>query len=201
MPPSDSLTTLREAARNCRACDLYRHATQTVFGEGQSRARILVVGEEPGDVEDREGQVFVGPAGKLLDRALEEAGIQRPQIYLTNAVKHFKFEERGKRRIHKKPNSDEIEACWPWLVAEMAIVRPRIVVALGVTASQSLLSSKATIKTHRGKFLDTQWAKALYVTVHPASILRALPEEHKTQFEAFVKDWKAIKAWLGRQGP
>jgi DNA polymerase len=173
IPARPSLQNVREAAADCRACDLWKRGTQTVFGEGNRKARIMLVGEQPGDQEDLAGHPFVGPAGKVLDRALEEAGIDRTQIYLTNVVKHFKWEPRGKRRIHKKPNATEIAACRPWLDTEIALVRPRAIVALGATAAQALLGRAFKVSEHRGKFVPSPLAPVVMATVHPSSILRA----------------------------
>src|SRR5437588_2656763 len=155
-PDSSSLSTVREAARNCTACHLYKRATQTVFGEGPKKASIMLVGEQPGDYEDLAGKPFVGPAGKIMDRALEEAGIDRKKVYVTNAVKHFKWQPRGKRRIHQKPNATEVAACRPWLEAEITNVRPKLVVLMGATAAQALLGSSFRVTQHRGEVIDTE---------------------------------------------
>ena len=191
------LTPVRAAAKKCRACDLYKHATQTVFGEGPARARIMMVGEQPGDVEDLAGHPFVGPAGKLLDRALAEAGIDREAVYLTNAVKHFKFEPRGKRRIHKKPNAAEIGACRPWLDTEIALVKPRVLVCLGATAAQALLGRGFKVTSQRGTFVPSPLAPRVTATVHPSSILRA-PDEtsRRSEMRLFVRDLKRVAAAL-----
>lgn len=196
VPDSRSISVLREAALGCHACDLYRRATQTVFGAGSKSARMVIVGEQPGDAEDRQGQPFVGPAGRLLDKALLEAGIEKSDVYVTNAVKHFKFEERGKRRIHQKPNGTEVRACRPWLESEINAIRPELLVALGVTATQALLAKKVAIKDYRAHFLDHPWSRKLFVTIHPSAILRARDEDREREYREFVKDWKAVREWL-----
>jgi len=183
------LERLRDEACSCRNCDLWRDATQTVFGEGNPSADVMVVGEQPGDIEDRQGKPFVGPAGKLLDRAFAEAGIDRSKLYVTNAVKHFKFEMRGKRRIHKKPNVVQIEACKPWLIAEIELVRPALVVALGATAAQALLGRAFKLTQHRGEVFHPEGLPPVTATVHPASILRARDDESRhEEMKAFVDD-------------
>src|SRR6058998_2619292 len=171
-PDSSNLSTVREAAENCTACHLYKNATQTVFGEGPKKAPIMLIGEQPGDSEDLAGKPFVGPAGKIMDRALEEAGIDRSQVYVTNAVKHFKWEPRGKRRIHQKPNSREIAACRPWLEAELRIVKPKLVVALGATAAQTIFGPTFRVTREPGKVLSSKLAPRVLATVHPSSLLR-----------------------------
>jgi uracil-DNA glycosylase len=197
VPPGATLAELREAAQKCKGCELYRHATQAVLGEGPSRARILMVGEQPGDKEDLAGKPFVGPAGGLLTRALEEAGIDRPDVYITNAVKHFKFEERGKRRIHKKPSETEIVACRPWLDAEFALIKPKIVVCLGATAAHSIIGKKHRLLEERGRFFEHSIAGFVTATVHPSAILRApTPEQRHAAYEAFVADLKAVRQKL-----
>src|SRR5881397_3001861 len=180
-PPTSSLSEVREASRECTACHLYKRATQTVFGEGPRGAPIMLVGEQPGDYEDVAGKPFVGPSGKIMDRALEEAGIDRSQVYVTNAVKHFKWEPRGKRRIHKKPNSREIAACRPWLEAELRIVRPRLVVCLGATAAQTIFGPTFRVTRDRGKVLTSDLVPNCQVvaTVHPSSLLRQPDEESR----------------------
>ena len=199
-PGFRSLAAARQAARACRACDLYKHATQAVFGEGPARARVMMVGEQPGDAEDLAGHPFVGPAGKLLDRALAEAGIDRRLVYLTNAVKHFKFEPRGKRRIHKKPDSAEIGACRPWIETEIALVKPRILVCLGATAAQALLGRAVKVTAQRGTFVPSPLAPRVTMTVHPSSILRAPDDEsRRADMKLFVRDLKRIAAELGKQ--
>ncbi|MGI8563637.1 MAG: UdgX family uracil-DNA binding protein [Candidatus Dormibacter sp.] len=188
-PSGLPLPRLRAAARGCRACDLWQNATQTVFGEGEPAARLLLVGEQPGDHEDREGRPFVGPSGALLDRALEEVGIARPDAYVTNAVKHFKWVPRGKRRLHQKPNAAEIGACAPWLEAEVAAVRPQLLVALGATAAQALFGRSFRVLAQRGQMLSTVLGLPGLGTVHPSSILRAPDEEaYRLAYQAFVKD-------------
>jgi len=196
-PERRSLPRLRDAAAGCRGCDLYRNATQTVFGEGASGAEIVMVGEQPGDREDLEGAPFVGPAGRLLDRALEEVGIDRRKVYVTNAVKHFKWTPRGKRRIHKRPSAEEVRACRPWLDAELAAVKPRVLVALGAIAAQALLGRQFRLTEHRGEFVESPLAPLVTATVHPSSILRAPddPSRHEAM-EAFVKDLRVVAAAL-----
>jgi uracil-DNA glycosylase len=195
-PPPSSLTTLsalREAAAGCRACDLYKTGTQTVFGEGAEHAEIMFVGEQPGDREDIEGKPFVGPAGRLLDEALEQAGIDRTRVYITNAVKHFKWKPQGKRRLHQKPNAGEINACRPWLDAEIAVVKPRVLVLLGATAAQALLGRDFRVTQERGKFIERPRLPLMMATVHPSSILRA-PDDETRELErrAFVQDLKRL---------
>lgn len=197
VPAGATLPQLHDAAQRCEGCDLYRNATQAVLGEGPAAARIVVVGEQPGDKEDLAGLPFVGPAGGLLSRALEEAGIERPDVYITNAVKHFKFEERGKRRIHKKPSETEIVACRPWLEAEIAIVRPEVIVCLGATAARAVIGKQHRLLEERGHFFDHPMAKTVTATVHPSSILR-LPDADRrhVEYEAFVSDLKAVRSKL-----
>src|ERR1700691_4903799 len=179
IPRSGSLQALRNASRNCKACDLWRNATQTVFGEGPRGAKIMMIGEQPGNQEDLEGKPFVGPAGKLLDEALLAAGVDRAQIYLTNAVKHFKWEPRGKRRIHKKPSAREIAACRPWFDAEVEAVEPALIVCLGATAAQALLGRSFRVTQNRGKALAVPDMPPVLATVHPSSILRAPDDESR----------------------
>jgi uracil-DNA glycosylase family protein len=196
-PERLSLTSLRDAARDCRACPLWRTGTQTVFGEGRKASRLLLVGEQPGDKEDLEGRPFVGPAGRLLDEALEEAGIDRSDAYVTNAVKHFKWVGRGKRRIHQKPNASEIAACRPWLEAEFAVVTPGVLVCLGATAAQALLGRGVRVTRDRGRPLETTLAPVAFATVHPSSILRAPDAEARRREHAlFVDDLRAAAAAL-----
>ena len=186
---------LRQLAASCRACDLWKTATQTVFGEGPSKSRIMLVGEQPGDQEDRAGHPFVGPAGKLLDEALAEAGIDRANVYITNVVKHFKWSasERGKRRIHKKPRTVEISACRPWLDAELRVVKPQVLVCLGASAAQALLGKGFSVSRQRGQLVETTLAPFTTATVHPSSILRAPDDEARhQQMRAFVDDLKKI---------
>ena len=178
-PDTSSLATMREAAAHCTACHLYKRATQTVFGEGPKRAAMMLIGEQPGDYEDVAGKPFVGPAGKIMDRALAEAGIDRSQVYVSNAVKHFKWEPRGKRRIHQKPNSREIAACRPWLEAELRIVKPNLVVAMGATAAQAIFGPGFRVTRERGKVLSSKLAPRVLATVHPSSLLRQPDEESR----------------------
>jgi uracil-DNA glycosylase len=199
LPARLSLSAVREAAAKCRACDLHARATQTVFGEGPRHATIMMVGEQPGDVEDVEGHPFVGPAGRLLDRALEEASIERRLVYLTNVVKHFKWEPRGKRRIHAKPNGREVAACRPWLETEIALVKPRILVCLGAVAAQGLLGRDFKVSERRGQFVESSLAPRVTATVHPSSILRARDEESRREAMArFVADLRIVAAEIAR---
>ena len=196
---SNGLADARKRARDCKACDLYKTATQTVFGDGPSRAELMLVGEQPGDAEDLAGHPFVGPAGKLLDRALEQAGVDRRIVYVTNVVKHFKWEPRGKRRIHKKPNAAEVSACRPWLEVEIALVKPRILVCLGATAAQALLGRSFRVSQQRGEFVQSPLAPLATATVHPSSILRAPDDEaRRLEMERFVADLEKIAAELAR---
>src|SRR5213596_1808146 len=191
-PDSSSLSTVREAAEDCAACHLYKRATQTVFGEGPKKAPIMLVGEQPGDYEDVAGKPFVGPAGKIMDQALEEVGIDRKEVYVTNAVKHFKWEPRGKRRIHQKPNSREIAACRPWLEAELRIVKPKLVVAMGATAAQTIFGPGFRVTRERGKVLSSKLAPKVLATVHPSSLLRQPDEESRQrEYKHFVSDLRA----------
>jgi DNA polymerase len=188
-----TLKSVRDSARDCQRCDLYKRATQTVFGEGPSKADLMMIGEQPGDSEDLAGHPFVGPAGKLLDRALQDAGIDRARVYVTNVVKHFKWEPRGKRRIHAKPNSAEITACRPWLETEIALVKPRVVVCLGATAAQALLGRAFRVTQHRGRFVPSPLAPRVTATVHPSSILRAPDDEARhAEMRRFVQDLKRV---------
>jgi len=197
VPDSRSLKTLRAAARSCRGCPLWKNATQTVFGEGPTRARVVMVGEQPGDREDREGRPFVGPAGHLLDEALVAAGIDRGTVYVTNAVKHFKWEPVGKRRLHKKPSAREVAACRPWLDAELEALAPEVVVALGATAAQDLMGAAFRVTQARGKiFRETPFAANFVATVHPSSILRGDPAERAEALAAFVDDLKVVAQLL-----
>lgn len=189
----NSLNELRKAAANCKGCDLYLAATQTVFGEGSASAKIMLVGEQPGDKEDLQGKPFVGPAGKLLESALEEAGIDRKAVYVTNAVKHFKFEQRGKRRLHKKPKTVEINACRPWLEAEVNKIKPLTMVCLGATAFRAIFGKTDSINKWRGQFLASDFADNVLITVHPSSILRIIEStERHAAFKLFVKDLKKL---------
>jgi DNA polymerase len=192
-----SLPVMREAVQTCRGCDLYRNATQAVFGEGTAKAVVMLVGEQPGDQEDRQGAPFVGPAGRMLDKALEEAGIDRKKVYITNAVKHFKFEERGKRRIHKKPSMTEVAACRPWLEAEIQAVKPRIVAALGATAAACLAGNQLKVMRDRGKFFPHPLVEAMTVTVHPSALLRIDDaDEKQAEYARLVSDLRAIRERL-----
>jgi uracil-DNA glycosylase len=198
VPERLSLTSLRDAAKGCRGCALWRTGTQTVFGEGRVRSRLLLVGGQPGDKEDLAGRPFVGPAGRLLDEALDEAGIDRKDVYVTNAVKHFKWIARGKRRIHQKPNWSEIAACAPWLEAEVAVVEPDVLVCLGATAAQALLGRSVRVTRDRGRPLESRLAPLAFATVHPSSILRAPDDETRQRERAlFVDDLRVAAAALG----
>ena len=199
LPRKIELPALSQAAATCQGCTLYCNATQTVFGEGPANAIVMFVGEQPGDQEDRAGKPFVGPSGKVLDAALQEAGIPREKTYVTNAVKHFKWEPRGQRRIHSKPSSREIAACRPWLEAEIQVVRPRVIVCLGATAAQSLLGSAFRLTQHRGEVIkDSKWAPNVLATLHPSSILR-LPDHDAREAarRSFVQDMKIVAKHLG----
>jgi uracil-DNA glycosylase len=179
LPERRTLRSLQAAVQGCRGCELYRAATQAVFGAGPTTAKIALVGEQPGDEEDRQGHPFVGPAGKLLDRALHDAGIDSRDVYITNAVKHFKFEERGKRRIHKKPRASEVAACNPWLEAEMELIRPEVIVCLGATAVQAILGRAYRLTKEHGNFVEHTWAPRVTATLHPSAILRAPDSEQR----------------------
>jgi uracil-DNA glycosylase family protein len=192
-----SLARLRDAAAGCQACDLWRGGTQTVFGEGKSKAEVMLIGEQPGDREDIEGRPFVGPAGKLLDEALSRAGIDRDNVYITNVVKHFKWRPRGKRRIHQKPNAEEIAACRPWLEGELEAVKPRVIVCLGATAAQALLGRTFRVSRQRGEFVESPLAPLVTATVHPSSILRAEDDESRhAAMEEFVADLTKVAGVL-----
>jgi uracil-DNA glycosylase len=198
IPDGASLDELADIAAGCTACDLYKLGTQTVFGEGKKTSQVMLVGEQPGDKEDIEGRPFVGPAGRLLDSALDAAGIDRRKVYVTNVVKHFKWEARGKRRIHKKPNASEVRACKPWLEAEIGRVKPRMVVALGATAAQALLGSSFRVTQHRGELAEWELEPMITATVHPSSILRAPDEDARArEMEAFIKDLRFVQKALG----
>ena len=198
LPERLSLLALREAAAGCRACPLWKTGTQTVFGEGLKRAEAMFVGEQPGDREDREGRPFVGPAGRLLDEAFEEAEIDRSLAYVTNVVKHFKWKPKGKRRIHAKPSWSEIAACRPWLEAELAVVRPRVLVCLGATAAQALLGRDFRVTQRRGELVETDLAPKATATVHPSAILRAPDDEsRRAEFAAFVDDLRVVARLIG----
>jgi len=193
IPMNATLGSLREAAKNCKACELWRTGKQTVFGAGVAHPKIMFVGEQPGNQEDLEGKPFVGPAGKLLDSALEEAGIDRSKTYVTNAVKHFKWEPRGKRRIHKKPNAAEINACRPWLDAEISVLKPQVIVCLGATAAQALLGRDFRVTQQRGELIRSSLAPFLMATVHPSSILRAPNDETRhNEMQRFIQDLKQL---------
>jgi uracil-DNA glycosylase len=194
VPARPTLPKLRDAAAGCQACDLWKTGTQTVFGEGAAKAEALFVGEQPGDQEDKAGVPFVGPAGQLFDRALDEAGIDRSLAYVTNVVKHFKWQARGKRRIHQKPNWSEIVACRPWLDAELAVVKPRVLVCLGATAAQALLGRQFRVTQHRGEPVESELAPVVIATVHPSSILRS--DNREAEFKAFVTDLETVAAHL-----
>lgn len=202
--PNATFDEVRRAAAHCKACDLWRNATQTVFGEGLPKATIMLVGEQPGDQEDRIGRPFVGPAGRLLDQALSEAGIERSEVYVTNVVKHFKWApaERGKRRIHKKPRYSEIQACRPWLDAELDRVQPQVLVCLGASAAQALLGKEFRVSRERGTFVESSLAPYTMATVHPSSILRAQDDESRhTQMKEFVEDLKKIARVVRKKPP
>jgi uracil-DNA glycosylase len=193
IPEQPTLPGLREAAAGCQACDLYKTGTQTVFGEGAAHAKVMFVGEQPGDREDVEGKPFVGPAGRLLDEALTAAGIDRTRVYITNAVKHFKWKPQGKRRLHQKPNAAEIGACRPWLDAGIAVVKPAVLVLLGATAAQGLLGRDFRVSLQRGQFIERPGLPLMMATVHPSSILRAPDDESREiEMEAFIRDLKRL---------
>jgi DNA polymerase len=191
IPAHPTIQNMQRAARGCRACPLWKTGTQTVFGTGTEGALVVLVGEQPGNDEDLAGKPFVGPAGRLLDQALAEAGIERSQTYVTNVVKHFKWEPKGKRRIHKKPGAREIAACRPWLDAELAVLQPKLLVCLGATAAQALLGNKFKVRQQRGQWVESPLAPSVMATVHPSSILRAIKDEdRRAQMKAFVADLK-----------
>lgn len=191
IPSSRSLRTLADAAQSCRGCPLYKRATQAVFGIGEKSARLMLIGEQPGDQEDLQGAPFVGPAGKLLDECLEEAGIDRTDTYMTNAVKHFKHETRGKRRLHKKPSAREVNACRPWLERELEIVQPRVVLCLGATAAKALLGSTFRITRQRGEWLESEWSELTMATFHPSAVLRVPTSEDRQRMrDTLVHDLK-----------
>ena len=199
IPDRPTIATLRDAAKDCQACDLFRRGTQTVFGEGAPKAELMLVGEQPGDQEDLIGHPFVGPAGKLLDRALEAAGIDRATVYVTNVVKHFKWEPRGKRRIHQKPNAAEIAACRPWLDAEIQLLKPRAIVCLGATAAQALLGRQFKVSVQRGQFVPSPLAPLVLATVHPSSILRARDDDaRRDEMQRFTGDLRVVADALKR---
>jgi len=194
LPGRLSLSSLRDKAAGCRACDLWKTGTQTVFGEGAKKSEVMLVGEQPGDYEDREGRPFVGPAGQLLDRALEEAGVDRSLAYVTNVVKHFKWQARGKRRIHQKPSWAEMTACRPWLEAELQVVKPNVLVCLGATAAQALLGRDFRVSRQRGELVDSPLAPRVMATVHPSSILRA--DDREAEMALFVSDLRKVASLL-----
>ncbi|HYP17580.1 MAG TPA: UdgX family uracil-DNA binding protein [Opitutus sp.] len=195
---ASSLDKVRAQARRCTRCPLYKTGTQTVFGEGPERARVMMIGEQPGDQEDLSGKPFVGPAGKLLDRALVEAGVERTAVYVTNAVKHFKWKPVGKRRLHQKPNAREIAACRVWLDAELELVAPEIVVALGATAAQALMGRSFRVTQQHGQVIDAPWGKPFLATVHPSSILRTPSPDREAAFAGLVADLKGVASFLAR---
>jgi uracil-DNA glycosylase family protein len=193
LPERRSLASLRQAAAGCRGCPLYQRATQTVFGAGPAPAPLMLVGEQPGNEEDLKGHAFVGPAGQLLDRALQQAGIEREQAYVSNVVKHFKWLPSGSRRLHQKPNAREIGACLPWLEAELELIRPKILVCLGATAAQALLGRSFRVTKQRGQFIDSKLAEYVLATVHPSSILRArTADERQQQMQGFIADLRQV---------
>ena len=195
-----SLSDLRDAATDCRDCPLWEHSTQTVFGEGGARAEVMLIGEQPGDQEDRQGHPFVGPAGQLLDRALDAAGVERKLVYVTNAVKHFKWEPRGKRRLHKTPTQSEIDACRQWLEGEIRVIRPRVIACLGATAAKALLGPSFRVSTQRGRRVASPHAEFVFATVHPSALLRLRdPDEREAAFAQLVGDLALIRKALERQ--
>jgi uracil-DNA glycosylase len=199
IPDRPTIKSVQAASKDCQACDLWKRGTQTVFGEGAPKAQLMLVGEQPGNDEDLSGHPFVGPAGKLLDRALADAGIERGTVYVTNVVKHFKWEPRGKRRIHKKPSAGEIAACRPWLDTEIALVKPRAIVCLGATAAQALLGRQFKVTAHRGEFIPSPLAPLVLATVHPSSILRAPDDETRhLEMKRFTDDLRAVARSLAR---
>ena len=197
VPPSPTLPILRKAVQACKGCDLHLHATQAVFGEGPAKARMFMIGEQPGNEEDLQGHPFVGPAGRMLDRALQDSSIDRTDVYLTNVVKHFKFEERGKRRLHKKPVSTEIRACRPWLEAEVKLIGPQVIVCLGATAAQTVFGSAFRVTEKRGLPLEHRWAPGVIATIHPSAILR-MPDKQAREAEylRFVEDLRSATKLL-----
>jgi uracil-DNA glycosylase len=199
IPADATLAEVGKLAGGCKACELWRNATQTVFGEGAEKPKVVLIGEQPGNQEDLQGKPFVGPAGKVLDRALEQAGIERDAVYITNAVKHFRWIRKGKLRIHQKPRADEIEACRPWLDAEIALTRPKVIVCLGATAAQALLGSKFRLTEHHGEFISVPQKPPITATLHPSAVLRAPSEEDRHgMMEQFVSDLKAVSRKLRR---
>lgn len=197
LPRNRSLESLRQAAKSCKGCDLYLNATQTVFGDGPGHAGVMLVGEQPGDIEDQKGEPFVGPAGRILDRALEDARISRDEVYVTNAVKHFKWIWRGKRRLHQKPSVRQVVACRPWLAVEIEVVQPDILVCLGATAAQSVIGKSVAIMKERGKFIDSVLGKLTFVTIHPSAILRQRDnDEREQEYHRFASELKLVKGKL-----
>jgi uracil-DNA glycosylase len=197
LPRTRSLQSLEQAAKSCKGCDLYRNATQTVFGQGPSQASVMLIGEQPGDIEDQKGEPFVGPAGRILDRALEEALISRDEVYVTNAVKHFKWIWRGKRRLHQKPSVRQVMACRPWLEVEIEVVQPQILVCMGATAAQSVVGKPVPVMKERGKFIDSALGKLAFVTIHPSAILRQRDQdEREEEFRRFASEMKLVKRKL-----
>jgi uracil-DNA glycosylase family protein len=197
LPKTRSLQSLQQAAKSCKGCDLYRNATQTVFGDGPGHASVMLIGEQPGDVEDQKGEPFVGPAGRMLDRALEEALISRDEVYVTNAVKHFKWIWRGKRRLHQKPSIRQVMACRPWLEAEIEVVQPQILVCMGATAAQSVVGKPVLVMKERGKFIDSALGRLAFVTIHPSSILRQRErDEREQEYRRFASEMKLVKRKL-----
>jgi len=199
LPKRHTLESLRAAARSCKGCDLYKNATQTVFGEGPKDASVMLVGEQPGEMEDRQGHPFVGPAGRLLDKALAEARIPRDEVYITNAVKHFKWIQRGKRRLHQKPSIRQVVACKSWLEAEIEVVHPKVIVCLGATAALSMVGRTVRIAQERGKFFDTDSGAAVLITIHPSSIYRLREkDEQENEYRRFVAEMKLVARKLRR---
>jgi uracil-DNA glycosylase len=197
LPKTRSLQSLRQAAKSCKGCDLYRNATQTVFGEGPDRASVMLIGEQPGDIEDQKGEPFVGPAGRILDRALEEALISRDQVYVSNAVKHFKWIWRGKRRLHQKPSIRQVMACRPWLEVEIEVVQPQILVCMGATAAQSVVGKPVPVMKERGKFIDSALGRPAFVTIHPSAILRQRDTDaREAEYRRFADEMKLVKRKL-----
>jgi len=197
LPKKHTLESLRAAARSCKGCDLYKNATQTVFGEGPKDASVMLVGEQPGDMEDRQGHPFVGPAGRLLDKVLGDARIPRDEVYITNAVKHFKWIQRGKRRLHQKPSIRQVVACKPWLEAEIEVVHPKVIVCLGATAALSMVGRTVRITQERGKFFDTDSGAVVFITIHPSSIYRLREkDEQEKEYRRFVAEMKTVQRKL-----
>jgi len=196
-PAEITYPDLVDAAADCRGCELYKLGTQTVFGEGSTSTPIMMVGEQPGDEEDKQGHVFVGPAGRLLNRALEEAGIDRKSIYLTNAVKHFKWKPAGKRRLHQKPSAGEVGACKPWLWSEIEVVQPNIIVCLGATAAQALMGNDFRVTKLRGQWFDFQDSRRIIATIHPSAVLRAPDDERENEYRGFVADLAIVARTIG----